>query len=111
VESDRTCASFASGTTNDYLCGYILDEEWNETNRVRVGIEAHVGDSGAGMKWEYTIDGILTDITDPAGDLFFQTAYHTQYTLGNGYFYFNCAAGETTETDPADWGVCPAVNR
>lgn len=30
--------------------------------------------------------------------------------LGDGYFYFNCANGRTTHTDPSDWGVCPDVD-
>ena len=62
----------------------------------------------SGGQWGNRIDGILTDRSDTQA--FYQTAYHVQYTLGNGYFYFNCAVGRTTRSDPGGWGVCPAVN-
>lgn len=103
--SDRTCSSL--GKTNDYKCGYIVDDNFGP-NRIVVDMTVIEGDSGSGAKWGTRIDGILTDIGDTQG--FYQTAYHVQYTLGNGYFYFNCAVGKTTRTNPGDWGTCPSVN-
>ena len=107
VGSDRTCASL--GNSGDYRCGYIEEENANGGNRVRVGMTVIAGDSGSGMKWKYRIDGILTDRSST--DAFFQTAYHVQKALGDGYFYFNCySPGKKVNTDPANWGVCPTTN-
>ncbi|MGF1617166.1 MAG: hypothetical protein ACFCU2_05085 [Acidimicrobiia bacterium] len=105
VGSDRTCASL--GNSGVYKCGYIVELN-APPNRVRVDMSVVAGDSGSGFKWDYRIDGILTDRSTTQA--FFQTAYHVQVALGNGYFYFNCASGKKTYSDPSNWGVCPAVD-
>lgn len=102
--SDQSCASL--GTTNDYRCGYIFEENAGTSgNRVRVAMTIMGGDSGSGMKWSNRIDGIITDRS--TSQAFFQTAYHAQVQLGNGYFYFNCAVGQTTYTSASSWSACP----
>lgn len=106
----RACASL--GDTNDYLCGYIEEENTGDSGRgTRVGFPGDVGDSGAGAKWNYTIAGIITQI-DPNNndDVIFESAYDTQVNLGNGYFYFNCAVGKKTYSSPTSWGACPTVD-
>lgn len=106
VGSDRTCASL--GATNTYRCGYI-EEENTSGDKVRVSMIVNPGDSGSGMKWDYRIDGILTD--RGGTEAFFMTAYDVQRALGNGYFYFNCySPGSITRSDPSDWGACPSVD-
>jgi len=107
IGSDLTCASL--GNSNAYRCGYIEEINSGNGNRTRVSMAVNSGDSGSGMKFGYRIDGILTDKSTT--DAFFQTAYHVQVALGNGYFYFNCHSSSIiTYTDPADWGACPAVD-
>lgn len=103
--NDRTCSSL--GQSNDYKCGYIVDDDFGP-NRIVVDMVTISGDSGSGGQWGNRIDGILTDISPT--QTFYQTAYHVQYTLGNGTFYFNCAVGKTVRTNPADWGACPTVD-
>ena len=104
--SDITCASL--GMSGTYKCGYILEENHWGGNKVRVGMTVISGDSGSGMKWNYRIDGILTDRGE--SEAFFQTAFHVQQALGDGYFYFNCAVGETVHTNAWEWGACPGVD-
>ncbi len=103
--SDLTCASL--GNSGAYRCGYIVDKDAAD-RKVAVEMTVIGGDSGSGMKFNNRIDGILTDTSGPQA--FFQTAYDVQRMLGDGYFYFNCANGRTTHTDPSDWGVCPDVD-
>ncbi len=69
---------------------------------------ASSGDSGAGLKWEYTIDGLVLQ-SDFSGEILGQTAYDVKTQLGGG-FDFNCAVGQATNT-ASGWGSCPVVNR
>lgn len=107
VGNDQTCVSLSNSA--DYRCGFILEENHAGGNKVRVGVSAQGGDSGSGFKWDYRIDGVLTDIAIDGSEAFFQTAFHVQDVLGSG-FNFNCADGETVRNDPGDWGVCPGVS-
>ena len=111
LNQDMTCASL--GRTNDYRCGFIT-EVGIDPNRVRAEFVCQPGDSGSGLKWSHRIDGILTDCSidgsgNPVSGTFFQQAYDAQRFLGDGYFYFNCANGETTNT-ASNWGRCPGTN-
>lgn len=103
---DRTCASLAR--TNKYRCGFVVDDSFGP-NRLVVDMSSQKGDSGSGAQWQTRIDGVLTDGSVPAGQSFFQKAYHVQFALGNGYFYFNCAVGETSHSNVSNWGQCPSV--
>ncbi len=104
VNSDVTCASL--GSSNTYRCGLILEENFEGRRKVRAAISAVGGDSGAGAKYSYTIDGIIVEAA-PSGEVLFGTAYDVKAQLG---FDFNCASG--ARYLPANqWGACPAVNR
>jgi hypothetical protein len=106
IGSDRTCASLGSSAV--YRCGYILKVN-HGGSRVRVGMPIAPGDSGSGAQYQNRIDGIIASTTDWSDAIFVQ-AYYVQVYLGDGYFYFNCAEGRTTHSNPNDWGACPIVN-
>ena len=107
INSDRSCMS--RGKTNSFECGWIREENFNSTNYVRVEIFSQGGDSGAGLLYAGTADGILVWHVD-ANNSAFMTTYYVQVELGNGYFYLNCAPTATTKT-PSQWGSCPIVDR
>ena len=107
---DRTCASLGSsgiawGPVWDYQCGYIIDETFNGV-MLLIGVTARSGDSGAGFKWDYRIDGMLTALS--GFNAVAMTAYDVKTTLGSGFDY-NCALVRQT-TSPSYWGTCPAVD-
>ncbi len=108
---DRSCASTPSsgkewGAAYDYRCGYILDVPYLGTN-VRVDVTVRGGDSGAGFKWDYRIDGVLTSY-DIYNKAIFMTAFDVKTTLGSTFDY-NCASTKST-LQPWDWATCPAVD-
>lgn len=109
VGSDMTCASL--GNSNTYRCGLILEESWGVSGRkVRVAMNVRQGDSGAGMKWNYRIDGILVDLL-PNSEALFHTAYDVQTALAGGSFSFNCySPGSIVRSNPQNWGTCPKAN-
>lgn len=104
----QTCASL--GQSNTYRCGFILEEDV-DTGRwerlVYTDLVSTGGDSGSGVKWEYTIDGLLVAGDGETGPSYFHTAYDLQDITGT---QFNCAVGETTNR-AGDWGSCPGVDR
>ncbi len=108
TNSDNTCASL--GSSNTYRCGVIVEENYDGGRRARALMDAGGGDSGSGAKYSNTIDGIITHSAIGQGEVLFNTAYDVQRILGNGYFYFNCAVGQTTQS-ASSWGSCPAINR
>lgn len=117
--TDRTCASL--GRSNTYRCGDIIDENvtlatgadfdnFRTTRAVEVGFQHQAGDSGAGLKWNDTLDGILICCSNPGETTTLMiTAYDVKRGLAGG-FDFNCAVGFARK-DADEWGACPAIDR
>jgi hypothetical protein len=101
------CVSLAANasTSLSYDCGTVVDADYNEqgyTNRVEVAsVAAHLGDSGAGMRYIDNFHGILTSADVPNQMILFEPAYYVKAFIGASTFDFNCVRSGSW------WGSCP----
>lgn len=114
--SDRTCGSF--GTSNKRECALIENvgvERNGHTNLATFRLDIRSGDSGTGMHWGETIDGLLIlrgTFSNGATDRgYFHTAEDVRAGL-RGSFDFNCWHNGQRNRHQNDWlATCPDVNR
>lgn len=114
VGADMTCGSF--GKSNKYECNVIErvnQESGGHTNLVTTRIEIQPGDSGTGMHWGETIDGLQIregNLRFRKDRVFFHTAEDVRSGL-RGSFDFNCWHNGQQNRPPSFWTPCTTVNR
>lgn len=118
VGSDIVCASL--GTTNNYVCGTVAEENYSSTAAgcegsrwVRYNIDTSNGDSGSGLIGPVASPAVTIDAIHACGSGtsgFGNTAFDvkTQTILT---WDFNCASSVVTGRAPTAWGACPVLDR
>lgn len=104
AEGQTVCASYAG--SNIYLCTYITSIEENTEDpsalvlrTLKINGVPHGGDSGSGVKYSNTWDGLHYAGSTTHGVV--TPAYYVKTDLG---FDFNCVPHSS---NPSGWGACP----
>jgi hypothetical protein len=111
---DDICASLSK--SNQYRCGFILEENVQGSRQTRTTIDVVEGDSGSGFMWDGYADGVQSSGDALSNGVFLESLFTsaadttTQLAVGTTGFSLNCA-NTAIHQAASLWGVCPIFNR